>query len=212
MKYRHIVVEGPIGVGKTSLCKRLAERFDARLVLERTDEVPFLDKFYADTRRYAFQTQIAFFLSRYKQQMQLMEREVIQEITVADYMFGKDRIFASYVLDESAYSVYTDFFDLFAHMIPKHDLVILLQADVDVLMKRIGRRGKDYEAKLDRKYLEGLIEAYDGFFFDYNETPLLVVNTNEVDLAAGQMGLDDLVEQIENITSGTTYYVPSDEG
>lgn len=207
-KFRYIAIEGPIGVGKTSLAKALAERLDARPILEASAENPFLPRYYGNMKKYAFQTQIFFLISRYKQQKQITQRDLFNRITVSDYMFDKDRIFASISLNDEELMLYNHLHPLLASNIPRPDLVILLQAPASELMRRIRARGTKFEANVTRNYIEAVVEAYDRFFFDYDASPLLVVNTTHVNFALEPFDLDTLVLQLEKIESGTQYYVP----
>jgi len=207
-KFRYIAIEGPIGVGKTSLAKALAERLKARLILEEALENPFLPKYYGNIKKYAFQTQIFFLVSRYKQQAHIRQRDLFNSLTITDYMFDKDRIFASITLNEEELMLYNHLHPLLASNIPKPDLVILLQAPASVLMQRIRARGRKFEAAVTRDYIEAVAEAYDRFFFNYDDSPLLIVNTTRVNFAVDPFDLETLVLQIDKIESGTQYYVP----
>ncbi len=207
-KFRYIAIEGPIGVGKTSLAKVLSDRLNARLLLEEAGDNPFLPKYYGNIKKYAFQTQIFFLVSRYKQQKQITQRDLFNRITMSDYMFDKDRIFASITLNEEELLLYNHLHPLLATNIPKPDLVILLQAPAGVLMNRIRTRGRKFEASVTRDYLEAVVEAYDRFFFDYEASPLLIVNTTHVNFAVDPFDLETLVLQLEKVESGTQYYVP----
>ena len=207
-RFRYIAIEGPIGVGKTSLAKAMSERLKARLLLEEAAENPFLPRYYSNIKKYAFQTQIFFLVSRYKQQKQIDQRDLFNQITISDYMFEKDRIFASITLNEEELMLYNHLHPLLAVNIPKPDLVILLQAPAGVLMGRIRARGRKFEASVTRDYLEAVVEAYDRFFFDYDTSPLLIVNTTHVNFAVEPFDLETLVLQLGKIESGTQYYVP----
>lgn len=204
----YLVVEGPIGVGKTSLAELLAQRLQARAVLEGAEENPFLKEFYRDMRRHAFQTQLYFMLTRYRQQQELQQFELFRQRLVSDYLFSRDRIFAYLTLDDHELALYEKFHALLEARIPKPDFVIYLQADVDALYKRIAIRGRAYERDIPREFLEDVVQAYNHFFFHYSETPLLVVNTTEVDFVKRKGDLDDLIQQIQSMKRGTQYYVP----
>jgi deoxyguanosine kinase len=156
MDYRYIVVEGPIGVGKTSLSNLLSERFRARRILEVVEENPFLSSFYTDRDKYAFQTQIFFLLSRFRQQQELFQQDLFNSVTVSDYLFAKDRIFACLTLDPNELSLYDRVFEALGPRVAKPDLVIYLQARLEVLLQRIKKRGREFERKFDPVYLEEL--------------------------------------------------------
>ncbi|MBI3089419.1 MAG: deoxynucleoside kinase [Candidatus Tectomicrobia bacterium] len=205
---RYIAVEGPIGVGKTSLVRLLADRLDGRVVLEASEENPFLEKFYAEARHHAFQTQIFFLLSRYRQQLELSQAPLFERTTVTDYLFVKDRIFAYLNLDEDELQLYEQLYPLLKARIPTPDLVIFLQASTEVLMRRIAKRQRALEKSITGRYVDQVNQAYNEFFFTYDEAPLLVVNTNEVDFIAHEEDLDDLITKITSLKQGREYYVP----
>jgi deoxyadenosine/deoxycytidine kinase len=205
---RYMVVEGPIGVGKTSLAELLAERLQARKLMEGPEENPFLSQFYKDMRRYAFQTQLYFLLNRFRQQQELVQFDLFKQSLVSDYLFAKDKIFAYLTLDDNELALYERLHPLLEMRVQKPDLVIYLQASTDVLMRRIQSRGRDYEQDLDRTYLEDVNAAYNHFFFHYSATPLLVVNTNDIDFVKHKEDFEDLVKQVEAVRAGTHYYVP----
>jgi deoxyadenosine/deoxycytidine kinase len=205
---RYLAVEGPIGVGKTSLVEILAQRLQGRAVLETAEENPFLKEFYRDMRRYAFQAQLYFLLTRYRQQQDLMQFDLFRQRLICDYLFPRDRIFAHLTLDDHELALYEKIHSLLEARIPKPDFVIYLQADVDALYKRISIRGRAYERDIPRAYLEDVVQAYNHFFFHYTETPLLVVNTSEIDFVKRKGDLEDLIKQIQSIKQGTRYYVP----
>jgi len=207
-KFRYIAIEGPIGVGKTSLARSLAERLDARLILEEAAENPFLPRYYGNISKFAFQTQIFFLISRYKQQKEIAQRDLFNRLTVSDYIFEKDRIFASIALNEEELMLYNHLQPLLASNIPNPDLVILLQAPASVLMQRIRTRGRKFESPMTRDYIEHVVEAYDRFFFNYDASPLLIVNTTNVNFSVDPFDMAGLVQQLEKIESGTQYYVP----
>ena len=205
---RYIVVEGPIGVGKTSLAELLAERLQARKLLEGPEENPFLSQFYTDMRRYAFQTQLYFLLNRFRQQQELVQFDLFKQSLVSDYLFAKDKIFAYLTLDDNELALYERLHPLLEMRVQKPDLVLYLQASTDVLMRRIQSRAREYERELDRTYLEDVSAAYNHFFFHYSATPLLVVNTSEIDFVKHKEDFEDLVKQVETVRAGTHYYVP----
>jgi deoxyadenosine/deoxycytidine kinase len=204
----YIAIEGVIGVGKTSLCQLLAKRLNAQMVLEKHEENPFLEDFYEDPRRYAFQTQMFFLLSRYRQQQDLKQQDLFHSVIVSDYIFAKDRIFASITLDEREYMLYDRVASLLERDIPKPDLVIYLQSSTPRLMANIRKRGRSYEKNISEEYIRSLVEAYNHFFFNYNETPLLVVDTTQIDFVNNEQDLNDLIEQISRPLGGTKYYIP----
>jgi len=207
-RHRYIVVEGPIGVGKTSLTRALSKRFNARSVFELVEENPFLASFYQDRNKYAFQTQLFFLLSRFKQQQELFQQELFSQVTVSDYLFAKDRIFASITLDPNELALYERVYENLGPRVMKPDLVIYLQARLDVLLARIRKRGREFERKFDPEYLAELARTYNDFFHRWDETPLLVINTSDIDFAESDQDLDDLVRAIARCKSGTQYYQP----
>ncbi|MEG8947097.1 deoxynucleoside kinase [Rosettibacter firmus] len=193
---RYIAIEGVIGAGKTSLAKKLSEKIGANLILEEFQENPFLEKFYEDRRKYAFQTQIFFLISRYKQLQLLNQQDLFSKYIVSDYIFDKDKIFAYLNLSGEELKLYDAIFPLLERDIPKPDLVIYLQASIDRLMHNIKLRARSFEKNLTRAYLVELSEAYNDFFFKYNDTPLLIVNTTEIDFINRQEDFDELYNQI----------------
>jgi len=207
LPWRHIAVEGPIGVGKTSLVTLLAKRFRGTKVLQDVDN-PFLDEFYKDKRGAAFRTELFFVLSRYDQQRHLSQRDLFTELVIADYTFPKSKLFAYLTLDDSELMIFERLYGLLHETVPKPDLVIYLQAGLDTLLRRIKKRGRAYEKSISPQYLQELSEAYSHYFYRYDETPLLVVNTNEIDFVNTPAHFDQLVEQIRNAQKGTQYYVP----
>ena len=202
------MVEGPIGVGKTSLTRALAKRFGARSVFEIVEENPFLASFYQDRNKHAFQTQLFFLLSRFKQQQELFQQELFSQVTVSDYLFAKDRIFASITLDPNELALYERVYEHLGPRVMKPDLVIFLQARLDVLLARIRKRGREFERKFDPEYLAELARTYNDFFHRYDETPLLVINTSDIDFVESERDFEELIRAIGSIKAGTHYYQP----
>ena len=205
--FRHIAVEGPIGVGKTSLVQLLADRFEGVMVLEDITN-PFLPSFYEGREGAAFQVQIFFLLSRFQQQREIAQMNLFQRLVLADYSFPKDRIFAYLNLDDTDLRIYEKLYPVLEQEVPKPDLVIYMQASVPVLMERVKRRAREYERDIEAAYLERLSEAYSYYFFHYRETPLLVVNTDEIDFVNDPGDFNAFVEQIVRSRRGTQVYVP----
>ncbi len=193
---RYIAIEGVIGAGKSSLARKLSEKLAANLVIEEFEENPFLEKFYSDRKRFAFQTQMFFLINRYKQQQQLNQQELFSKYIVSDYIFEKDKIFAYLNLSGEELKLYENIFPLLEREIPKPDLVIFLQSSIDRLMQNIKSRGRGFEKNLTRAYLTELSEAYNNFFFKYSNTPLLIVNTSDIDFVNRSEDFDELYEQI----------------
>jgi deoxyadenosine/deoxycytidine kinase len=206
--FRYIVIEGPIGVGKTSLTKLLAKEFDARLILEKPEGNPFLSHFYQDRKKYAFQTQIFFLLNRFQQQKGIAQLELFNQTTLCDYLFAKDRIFASLNLDDHELALYEQIYSLLNGQIPTPDLVIYLQAKPEVLLHRIKSRNISYEKEIDLEYLKTLTEAYNYYFFHYEHTPLLVVDTSEINFVSRKEDLAQLIREIKQMKKGTWYFIP----
>lgn len=210
MPFRYLAVEGPIGVGKTRLAERLASRLEGIALREDTDN-PFLADFYHERPGAALQAQLFFLLNRHRQLMSLRQVDLFKQTTVCDYLFDKDKIFAYLNLDDNELFIYQRLFDLLAKDIPAPDLVVYLQAPLDVLVRRLKSRPVDPERELpepDADYLRELNEAYQHFFFHYSATPLLVVEISQFDPDANDEALDDLVRQIKGMGKGTRYYVP----
>lgn len=205
---KYIVIDGPIGVGKTSLASLIAEGLDARLILERAEDNPFLTDFYRDPERFRFQTQTFFLLNRFSQQEEMLQPDLFTQITISDYLFAKDRIFASLNLSEHELALYEQIYRMLESRIARPDLVIFLQANTDTLLRRIKQRGRPFEKEISADYIAAVNEAYNQFFFRYSETPLLVVNTSEIDFVRRKTDLDDLIKQIMGMKRGTQYYVP----
>jgi deoxyguanosine kinase len=204
----YIVVEGPLGVGKTSLAQLLAERINAKAILEETEENPFLLNFYKDPLRFAFQTQIYFLLRRFQRQEEINQIDLFKRVVVSDFLFDKDRIFARFNLDDREFGLYEQMFHLLKAAVIKPDLVIFLQARADTLKERIRKRDREYEKAISLKYLEQINQAFNDFFFHYTETPLLVINASDIDFVHVPSDLDELVLEIERMEKGTKYYVP----
>lgn len=208
LQHKYIAVEGPIGVGKTSLADILAKKLNARLVLEGAEDNPFITDFYKDIQKHAFQTQMFFLLSRYKQQQDLAQSDLFQQGIVSDYVFAKDRIFANLTLDDNELKLYEQIHSILGGRVLKPDFVIYLQASTDVLLKRIALRGRKFENQITAEYLAELNQAYNYYFFHYQETPLMVVNTSEIDFVHRDADLDDLLNHLGKVTRGTVYYQP----
>jgi len=209
---RYIVTEGPIGVGKTSLTSLIAGELGARLILEQAEENPFLTDFYKDSARYRFQTQMFFLLNRYRQQEDMVQPDLFTRITISDYLFAKDRIFAYLNLNDHELALYEQIYKMLEPKIVRPDLVIFLQADTDTLLRRIRQRARQFEKEINRDYIASVNEAYNHYFFHYSQTPLLVINTTAIDFVNRRGDLDDLLKQILSMKQGTQYYVPVSKG
>jgi len=205
----YIAIEGPIGVGKTSLSLLLAERLGARHVVEEFEENPFLSEFYKNPERYAFQTQLFFLLQRYQQQQELRQVDLFHNLLVTDYMFVKDRLFASLNLNEKEMGLYDTVANLLEKNVINPDLVIYLQADTDSLMNRISKRGRSYEASMDRAYIDALNQVYNEYFFRYKETPLIIINTNDIDFVHSEHDLEEVIQCIRQPITGTKFFNPA---
>jgi deoxyadenosine/deoxycytidine kinase len=206
--HNHIVIEGPLGVGKTSLAVMLAERMNGQALLEDTEENPFLWKFYQSPEKYGFQTQIFFLLRRYQRSLEIGQMDLFASMLISDYLFDKDRIFARANLDDASFWLYEQLYQLLRKRMKTPDLVIFLQAKTDVLLERIKRRNKAYEKHISYAYLEKINQAFNEFFFHYSDSPLLVVNASNIDFVHVPGDFQDLVERILGMRSGTQYYVP----
>lgn len=204
-KSRYIAIEGPIGVGKTTLATAMADRLGGRVVLEAVEENPFLPGFYQDRKKHAFQAQIFFLLSRFQQQQELFQQDLFNQVTIADYLFAKDRIFASLTLEPNELALYERIWQVLGARVVKPDLVVYLQARPDVLAARIRKRGRDFERSVTGDYLEQVSRAYGDFFFHYEDTPLLVVNTSDIDLA-DEGDLDALLREIRRHRRGRLHF------
>ncbi len=207
MRFRSIAVEGPIGVGKTSFVELLAKRFDAHKVLENVDN-PFLADFYQDRPGAAFQAQLFFLLLRYQQLQQLAHRDLFNQITLTDFIFPKDKIFAYLNLEDSELLIYDKLYEMLETQVPRPDLVIYLQAKTATLTERIRGRDREFEREISEAYINEVNKAYNYFFFSYSQTPLLVIDTSSIDFVHREEHLDELVEQIRKMDRGVQYYRP----
>ena len=208
-KLYYVAIEGVIGVGKTSLSGLLEDRLNAKLVLEKFDENPFLSEFYIDPERYAFQTQLFFLLSRYRQQQELRQINVFHNLVISDYMFVKDRLFASLNLDEKEMSLYDSIAKILEKNIINPDLVIYLQADTQKLMERIVMRDREFEKNMSPDYIEGLNQVYNEYFFRFQDCPLLIINTNDIDFVHNEEDLEEVISYIRQPVSGTKFFNPA---
>ena len=204
----HIAVEGTIGVGKTSLAGILGDRLEAKLILEEFEENPFLVEFYKDSDRFAFQTQLFFLLSRYRQQQQLQQTDLFTKTLISDYMFVKDRLFAALNLDDKEMSLYNTVARILEKNVASPDMVIFLQSDTDRLMQNIKLRGREYEKLIDWKYIDALNQMYNEYFFRYDDSPLLIINTNDIDFVNNKDDLEEIIKFIRTPGEGTRYFNP----
>jgi deoxyadenosine/deoxycytidine kinase len=209
MDPKYLVVDGPIGVGKTSLVTLLAEQLGGKPILEESENNPFLHRFYSDRRRWAFQTQLFFLLSRFRQQEDMAQHELFSNVTLTDVFLPKDRIFASLNLSPDELVLYDQVYGLLRGRLPKPDLVIYLHAETNVLIQRVHQRGREYEKDLTWEYLDALNRAYNEFFFGYTDTPLLVIQTTDIDFVKNPSDLSELIRQIRQMKGGVQYYVPA---
>ena len=205
----YIAIEGPIGVGKTSLSKLIGEKLGARLVLEEFEENPFLSEFYKDPERYAFQTQLFFLLQRYRQQHELRQVDMFQNLVIADYMFIKDRLFASLNLNEKEIELYDTVANLLEKNIIKPDLVIYLQGSTSSIIKKIVDRGRSIEKNITSDYIDALSQVYTEYFFRYQETPLVIINTDNIDFVNNENDFNEIINFIRKPVVGTKYFNPS---
>jgi deoxyadenosine/deoxycytidine kinase len=209
MKRRaYIALEGPIGVGKTTLAQVLARELNARMLLEAAEDNPFLARFYEDPDKFAFSAQLYFLLTRYNQQRELLQQDLFSQSTVSDYLFAKDRIFAALNLAPDELVLYEQVYKLLDAKMAKPDLVVYLLARSDVLIERLRRRNRDFERDISIEYLERVSTAYRDFFFYYDEAPLLVVDTSEIDFVSDPGDLADLIREIDRAGQGVQHYVP----
>ena len=207
MNFKFIAVEGPIGVGKTSLVDFLANRLEARKVLESVEN-PFLHEFYQDSPGAAFQCQLFFLLNRFRKQQELAQGNLFKQSVVCDYIFAKDKIFAYLNLNDSELMLYEKLYGLLEEQVPHPDLVIYLQARDEILMERIRNREREYEKEISDTYVSELNRAYNYFFFHYNRTPLLVIDTSDIDFVKSQEDLEEILRQISSMQKGVQYYIP----
>lgn len=205
---RYIAVEGPIGVGKTSLAYLLAKAMEGRVIEEQVEENPFLKNFYNDRQKFSFQTQLFFLLSRYRQQKELAQCDLFDKTIISDYLFAKDRIFAYLNLDKNELDLYDQVYQTLDAKLPKPDLVIFLQATTEVLTERVNTRNREYEKEIEPDYLDALQQAYNDFFFHYDETPLLVINSSEIDFVNNEGDLELLMKEIREMKKGIKHFVP----
>jgi deoxyadenosine/deoxycytidine kinase len=204
----YIAIEGVIGVGKTSLARLLADSLSAKLILEEFENNPFLEDFYKDPERYAFQTQLFFLLERYKQQQELKQVDIFHKLLISDYMFEKDKLFANLNLAEKELGLYEKIETLLEKQVPSPDLVIYLQSDIQNLMENINSRGRKYEKNISVEYLQSLRKIYNEFFFHYDKCPVLIINTNQIDFVKNDQDLKKLIKIIRQPIKGTVYYNP----
>ena len=205
----YIAIEGPIGVGKTSLAKLLSKRLSAKLILEKFEDNPFLSEFYDDPTRFAFQTQLFFLLQRYQQQQDIRQVDMFHNLLISDYMFIKDRLFASLNLDDKEMNLYDSIANMMERNVINPDLIIYLQADTASLMKNIDKRGRNFESNISYEYINELNKIYTEYFFRYNDTPLVIINTNNIDFVHNPGDLDQVIQYIKQPVSGTKFFNPS---
>ncbi len=205
-RYRHIVIEGPIGVGKTSLARKMAEKLNGQLLLEEPEENPFLIKFYKDASRYALPTQLFFLFQRVNQLRSLSQRDFFETLMISDYLIDKDRLFASLTLDEEELKLYQQIYENQRPHAPTPDLVIYLQAPTESLIERVQKRGNSYEQGISANYLRELSESYSRFFYHYDEAPLLIVNTQHLNPIDQDEDFDLLIRQIETMRGKREFF------
>jgi deoxyadenosine/deoxycytidine kinase len=207
----YIAVEGVIGIGKTTLARMLADKLSARLILEDAEDNPFLAEFYRDRRRFAFQTQLSFLIQRHQQQQLIAQQDMFRSVTVADYLYDKDRVFAAVNLSEKEMALYNKIAKALGSNMPTPDLVIYLIAGTDVLLKRIRSRGRSYEKDIDRRYIEALASAYGDYFFHYSAAPVLAVDLGDTDLTEDADSFNAILRLAQRHEGGTLYYKCSGE-
>lgn len=207
MRFKFIAIEGPIGVGKTILAKKLGEKLNSQLLLEETTN-PFLHEFYNNKKGASFKTQLFFLVNRYTQLVNLKQAPLFHANTIADFIIEKDKIFACLNLDNQELSIYNKLYGLLIKELPQPDIIIYLQAKPDVLLHRIKRRNLPYEKNISEDYLKEIIQAFDYFFFHYKATPLLVINTNQIDFVLNEEHFNEILKAIETMRAGTQYYTP----
>ena len=195
-------------MGKTSLVKLLGKKLGAKMVLEEYENNPFLEDFYNDPERFAFQTQLFFLMSRYRLQQDLRQVDMFHNLLITDYMFVKDRLFASLNLDDKELSLYDTVANLLEKNVLKPDMVIYLQADTQTLMRNISQRGRDFETNMSFEYLDALSQVYTEYFFKYQETPLIIINTNDIDFVHNNSDLEEVIKYIREPVSGTKFFNP----
>ncbi|MFK8031143.1 MAG: deoxynucleoside kinase [Gammaproteobacteria bacterium] len=205
-RFKYIAIEGPIGVGKTSLARRLSKTLDCDLVLEEPQDNPFLERFYQDQRSNALATQLHFLFQRSRQCQQMRQADMFDPVRVSDFMLDKDQLFAQLTLDNEEYKLYELVYERLAIDAPQPDLVIYLQASVDVLLNRIAKRGIGYEQTIEADYLSRLSDLYTRFFHQYDRGPLLIVNAEDADLVKNDSDYSQLLEQLQSLRSGRRYF------
>jgi len=206
LHHKHIAIEGPIGVGKTTLAQAMADKLGAATFFERIDDNPFIELYYDDPERHALSVQLSFLFSRLKQWQELHQQELFHQGMISDYIFAKDRLFATVTLSDAEFALYDKVVRAVAVDLPKPDLVVYLQSDPGVIMERIKKRGRRFEKGLSHTYLRQVITAYDHFFFHYNETPLLIVQTDKLNFADKPEDIDALIQRISAMRSGTEFW------
>ncbi len=210
--FRYIAIEGPIGVGKSSLAQRLAQDYKARLILERVDDNPFLEPFYAGRKSVALPTQLHFLLSRVQQLKTLSQEDLFSSMNISDFVIEKDRLFASLTLDQQQFDLYQMLYESLVGNYVKPDLIVYLQAPVEVLIKRILKRGRHFEREIEEGYLQSLSAAYSDFFYHYDEQPLLIINVGDIDFVENEIEYRNLKRAILSTNGGKKYYNPLKTG